>query len=112
MFERFHRGHDPNFSNVPGTGLGLYIVRQVADRHRGRIVIERSEPGAGTVFGALSSAGPARNPSRCRSELVAASRAVPEPSVIRRPVGPGYGGVTAWPLIGRGFVRRLPMTRL
>ena len=50
VFERFHRGRDPNFSNVPGTGLGLYIVRQVADKHRGRIVIERSEPGAGTVF--------------------------------------------------------------
>ena len=50
VFERFHRGHDPNFSNVPGTGLGLYISRQVAERHHGRIVIERSEPGAGTVF--------------------------------------------------------------
>jgi len=50
VFERFHRGHDPNFSNVPGTGLGLYISRQVAERHRGRIVIERSESGAGTVF--------------------------------------------------------------
>ena len=50
VFERFHRGHDPNFSNVPGTGLGLYICRQVAERHHGRIAIERSESGAGTVF--------------------------------------------------------------
>jgi signal transduction histidine kinase len=50
VFERFHRVNDPNFSNVPGTGLGLYISRQVAERHQGRIVIERSEPGAGTVF--------------------------------------------------------------
>ena len=50
VFERFHRGRDPNFSNVPGTGLGLYICRQVAERHHGRIAIERSESGAGTVF--------------------------------------------------------------
>ena len=50
VFERFHRGHDPNFSNVPGTGLGLYICRQVAERCHGRIAIERSESGAGTVF--------------------------------------------------------------
>jgi signal transduction histidine kinase len=50
IFERFHRVNDPNFSNVPGTGLGLYISRQVAEGHQGRIVIERSEPGAGTVF--------------------------------------------------------------
>ena len=50
VFERFHRVHDPSFSNVPGTGLGLYISRQLAERHLGRIVIERSEPGAGTVF--------------------------------------------------------------
>ena len=50
VFERFHRVHDPNFSNVPGTGLGLYISRQLAERHLGRIVIERSEPGAGTVI--------------------------------------------------------------
>src|SRR2546426_8111887 len=50
IFERFHRVNDPNFSNVPGTGLGLYISRQVAERHLGRIVIERSEPGAGTIF--------------------------------------------------------------
>jgi len=50
VFERFHRVQNPNFSNVPGTGLGLYISRQLAEQHQGRIVIERSEPGAGTVF--------------------------------------------------------------
>ena len=50
VFERFHRGKDPAFSSVPGTGLGLFISRQVATGHGGQLAIERSDPGAGTVF--------------------------------------------------------------
>ena len=50
VFQRFHRGKDPNFSTVPGTGLGLYISRQVASGHHGSLTIERSDPGAGTVI--------------------------------------------------------------
>ncbi|TMD63064.1 MAG: hypothetical protein E6I84_16310 [Chloroflexi bacterium] len=50
VFERFHRGNDPEFRTVPGTGLGLYISRQLADGHHGRLVIERSEVGVGTTF--------------------------------------------------------------
>jgi signal transduction histidine kinase len=36
-------------SNVSGSGLGLSIVRQVADRHQGRCGVE-SEPGRGSTF--------------------------------------------------------------
>jgi signal transduction histidine kinase len=50
VFERFHRTNEPAFHNVPGTGLGLYISRQLAEGHGGSLVIESSTPERGTVF--------------------------------------------------------------
>jgi signal transduction histidine kinase len=50
VFDRFHRSSNPAFHNVRGTGLGLYISRQLAQRHRGDLVVESSKLGAGTVF--------------------------------------------------------------
>jgi signal transduction histidine kinase len=50
VFERFHRTNDPAFRNVPGTGLGLYISRQLAEGHGGSLAIESSTPANGTVF--------------------------------------------------------------
>ena len=46
VFERFARGRDAQ--SVPGSGLGLSIVRQVADDHGGRAWLEGAE-GGGTV---------------------------------------------------------------
>jgi signal transduction histidine kinase len=50
VFERFHRANEPAFRSVPGTGLGLYISRQLAEGHGGSLVVESSTPGRGTVF--------------------------------------------------------------
>jgi signal transduction histidine kinase len=49
VFERFHRSNEPAFRSVPGTGLGLYISRQLAEGHGGSLVIESSSP-SGTTF--------------------------------------------------------------
>lgn len=48
IFERFQRGFDPGRS-TDGRGLGLSIVRAVAEAHGGRVVVD-SEIGVGTTF--------------------------------------------------------------
>jgi signal transduction histidine kinase len=49
VFEKFFRG-DPQHRAVPGgTGLGLYICRELVQRMGGSIGV-RSEPGAGSTF--------------------------------------------------------------
>jgi K+-sensing histidine kinase KdpD len=49
LFEKFYRINDPELHNVAGTGIGLYLVRQVVEGHGGRVGVE-SEPGQGATF--------------------------------------------------------------
>jgi signal transduction histidine kinase len=49
LFERFFRAPSAVSSQVPGTGLGLYIARAIAEAHGGRISAT-SEVGGGTTF--------------------------------------------------------------
>jgi signal transduction histidine kinase len=50
VFDRFYRSSDPGNHNVAGTGLGLYIGRQLALAHGGSLTVEESEVGRGTTF--------------------------------------------------------------
>jgi signal transduction histidine kinase/CHASE3 domain sensor protein len=49
VFERFHRGRQVSSTNYGGLGLGLYITKQIIERHGGAIWVESKE-GAGTTF--------------------------------------------------------------
>jgi signal transduction histidine kinase len=49
IFERFVRGEQAA-AGAPGTGLGLYISRQLAARHGGRLELDLSVPGHGSRF--------------------------------------------------------------
>jgi signal transduction histidine kinase len=49
IFEKFYRG-DPEHTHAPGgTGLGLYISRELAKRMNGRLVVS-ADPGPGATF--------------------------------------------------------------
>jgi len=50
IFDRFYRSAEPTVAKVPGVGLGLFISRQLAELHRGSLVVESSTHGEGTVF--------------------------------------------------------------
>ena len=50
IFERFYRIDDPAVHHVPGTGLGLYISRQLAARMGGLLTLDRTAPGKGSTF--------------------------------------------------------------
>jgi two-component system, OmpR family, sensor kinase len=47
LFERYHRGS--NVSGIVGTGVGLYLVKMVADLHRGTVEVQSKE-GEGSRF--------------------------------------------------------------
>ncbi|HEY2013917.1 MAG TPA: CHASE2 domain-containing protein [Bryobacteraceae bacterium] len=49
IFEKFYRIPRVEDAGVPGTGLGLSLVREIAELHRGSVAV-RSEVGAGSTF--------------------------------------------------------------
>ncbi len=49
VFERFHRGRQVSSTNYGGLGLGLYITKQIVERHGGTIWVDSKE-GLGTTF--------------------------------------------------------------
>jgi PAS domain S-box-containing protein len=72
VFERFHRGRQVSSTNYGGLGLGLYITKQIVERHGGSIWVESKE-GQGTTFYFSIPAAPVENPAQ-RIETPAAAR--------------------------------------
>ncbi|PYQ48509.1 MAG: hypothetical protein DMF59_15805 [Acidobacteria bacterium] len=73
VFERFHRGRQVSSTNYGGLGLGLYITKQIVDRHGGSIWVDSKE-GSGTTFyfSLPSAAVPVIDAARPRREAVQA----------------------------------------
>jgi signal transduction histidine kinase len=50
VFKMFWRGSEEQSSHVHGTGLGLYIVRNIVKDHRGKVWVSSQGPGRGSIF--------------------------------------------------------------
>lgn len=50
LFQKFHRGTEARRSDKDGTGLGLYVVRQLVEAAGGRVVGESAGVGKGSTF--------------------------------------------------------------
>ncbi len=53
VFEGFYRGSNLGGRDPGGLGLGLYLARQIVDRHQGRLWIESTEGVGTTVYVSL-----------------------------------------------------------
>ena len=50
LFEKFSRAKDANETNTAGTGLGLYVAKEMAKAHDGKLWAESEGKGKGSTF--------------------------------------------------------------
>ncbi len=53
IFEQFYRAHTTGTTTIQGLGMGLYISREIVERHKGKIWFESIEGQGSTFFVAL-----------------------------------------------------------
>ena len=50
LFQKFSRAEDAGKANIMGTGLGLYVAKQIMLAHRGNIWVDSEGAGKGSTF--------------------------------------------------------------
>jgi signal transduction histidine kinase len=61
IFERFYRATNARMRNVRGSGIGLSLVKHIAEAHGGRVELT-SAPGRGATFTVFVPAAPLVTP--------------------------------------------------
>ncbi len=83
LFTRFGRIVRPETADIPGTGLGLYLSRELARLHGGDLTV-RSQPGRGSTFTlSVPVAKPAAQEVRSGHEAASAKEAGGRPEIAR-----------------------------
>jgi signal transduction histidine kinase len=62
IFERFYRADNARARNVRGSGIGLALVKHIAEAHGGRVEVE-SAPGRGATFTVYVPVAPIMTPA-------------------------------------------------
>ena len=52
IFEKFYRVGQKETESISGTGLGLTVVKEIVDAHKGKIIVD-SKPGKGSKFSVI-----------------------------------------------------------
>ena len=50
LFEKFSRAEDAGKTNIAGTGLGLFVAKEIMKAHRGNIWVDSEGKGKGSIF--------------------------------------------------------------
>jgi len=50
LFQKFTRANNANRVNIKGTGLGLYVAKEIVDSHHGKLYAESAGEGRGSTF--------------------------------------------------------------
>jgi signal transduction histidine kinase len=82
LFERFHRIEGQRSRTHEGSGIGLALVQELVNLHRGQILVE-SEAGRGTTFTVIVPFGSAHLPSEAWRRPLPR----PKPTLQRRCIG-------------------------
>jgi len=93
IFERFYRADNARVRNVRGSGIGLSLVKHIAEAHGGRVEVE-SAPGQGATFTVFVPAAPLANPPAERADVSGVQ--------LELPVAPNPGATTAPIAVGLG----------
>lgn len=76
LFARFSRGSNAKRSRVPGTGLGLFIVRMIVERHGGTVGVESTLDEGSTFRVTLPTFDAASKSRPMRVTIVAVDRLI------------------------------------
>jgi signal transduction histidine kinase len=50
VFKRFYRGNSREVKVQAGSGVGLYLTREIISKHNGTVSVSAGEKGIGSIF--------------------------------------------------------------